>query len=108
MKKLAASIAMVCGFTGLSIAQTSLTYQKAPDAIEELLDAPPTPVVKPSPDGLALLVEQPQGFPSIAEVAQPRLRLAGIRVKPANNGPSRDLTVAVQLSLQSIAGGTVR
>jgi dipeptidyl aminopeptidase/acylaminoacyl peptidase len=108
MKTLAASIAMVCGFTGVSVAQTSLTYQKAPDAIEKLLDAPPTPVVKPSPDGLSLLVEQPQGFPSIAELAQPRLRLAGIRFNPANNGPSRDLTVAVQLSLQSITGGTAR
>ena len=108
MKTLAAVILLVCGFVGSSFAQAPLTYQKPPAAIEELLDAPLTPVVKPSPDGLLLLVEQPQSFPSIAEVAQPRYRLAGIRFNPANNGPSRDLSVAVQLSLQSMTGGTAQ
>jgi dipeptidyl aminopeptidase/acylaminoacyl peptidase len=108
MKILAAAMWLVCGFAGLSLAQTPLTYQKAPAAIEEVLDAPVTPVVKPSPDGLLILVEQPQGFPSIAEVAQPRYRLAGIRFNPANNGLSRDLSVAVQLSLQPVTGGAAR
>src|SRR5271154_3450843 len=108
MKTLGAVILLVCGFLGLSFAQAPLTYQKPPAAIEELLDAPVTPVVKSSPDGLLLLVAQPQSFASIAEVAQPRYRLAGIRFNPANNGPSRDMSVAVRLSLQAMTGGTAQ
>jgi dipeptidyl aminopeptidase/acylaminoacyl peptidase len=108
MKIPAAAIWLTCSFSGLSFAQTPLAYQKAPAAIEELLDAPVTPVVRPSPDGQLLLVEQPQGFPTIADVAQPRYRLAGIRFNPANNGPSRDRMVAVQLSLQSGTGGSLK
>ena len=73
-------------------------------AIEELLDAPLTPLVKPSPDSSLLLVEQLQSFPSIAEVAQPRYRLAGIRFNPATNGPSREVTM-VKLWLQPVSGG---
>ena len=85
-------------------AQTALTYQKPPAAIEELLDAPLTPIVKPSPDRSLLLVQQLQSFPTIAEVAQPRYRLAGIRFNPASNGPSREMSI-VKLWLQRVAGG---
>lgn len=108
MKKLAAVFFSTCGFAGLSLAQAPLPYQKPPTAIEELLDAPATPTVTPAPDGRVLLVEQPQSFPSIAEVAQPRYRLAGIRFNPANNGPSRDRFVAVKLSLQPLTGGAAQ
>jgi hypothetical protein len=58
-----------------------LTYQKPSAAIEKLLNAPPTPVAKISFDHRMLLVEQPQTFPTIAEVAQPRL---DTYVKPLN------------------------
>jgi dipeptidyl aminopeptidase/acylaminoacyl peptidase len=104
MKILVASALLVSGLTSWAHAQTALTYQKPPAAIEELLDAPLTPVVKPSPDHSLLLVQQPQSFPTIAEVAQPRYRLAGIRFNPATNGPSREVSI-VKLALQPLAGG---
>ena len=104
MKILVASALLLSGLASGTQAQTALTYQKPPAAIEELLDAPLTPLVKPSPDSSLLLVEQLQSFPSIAEVAQPRYRLAGIRFNPATNGPSREVTM-VKLWLQPVAGG---
>ena len=71
-----------------AVAQTALTYQKPPAPIEQLLEAPPTPIVRLSPDRKTMLVEQPTTFPTIADVAQPRYRLAGIRFNPSSNGPS--------------------
>ncbi len=81
-----------------AMAQTALTYQKPPAPIEQLLEAPPTPVVRLSPDRKMMLVEQPATFPTIADVAQPRYRLAGIRFNPSSNGPSVErYDVALQL-----------
>jgi len=104
MKILVAGVLFLCGLANWTHAQTALTYQKPPAAIEQLLDAPLTPVVKLSPDRSLLLVQQPQSFPTIAEVAQPRYRLAGIRFNPATNGPSREVSI-VKLWLQPVAGG---
>jgi dipeptidyl aminopeptidase/acylaminoacyl peptidase len=84
-------------------AQNGLTYQKPPAPIEALLDAPPTPVVRVSPDHTTMLIEQPATFPTIADVAQPRYRLAGMRFNPATNGPSREVST-IRLSLQAIGG----
>jgi dipeptidyl aminopeptidase/acylaminoacyl peptidase len=104
MKAVVLGILSLCGFASGAAAQTTLTYQKPPAAIEELLDAPLTPVVKLSPDRSLLMVQQLQSFPTIAEVAQPRLRLAGIRFNPSTNGPSHEVSI-VKLWLLRIAGG---
>jgi dipeptidyl aminopeptidase/acylaminoacyl peptidase len=103
MKRTIATLLGVGWFAGAAPAQTALTYQKPPAGIEALLDAPRAPVVVVSPDHSTLVVEQPQTFPTIAEVAQPRYRLAGIRFNPATNGPSREVSV-VDMWLQPING----
>jgi dipeptidyl aminopeptidase/acylaminoacyl peptidase len=104
MKILVAGVLSLCGLASWAAAQTALTYQKPPAAIEELLDAPVTPFAGVSPDRALLLVGQPQTFPTIADVAQPRYRLAGIRFNPATNGPSREVSI-VKVWLQRVAGG---
>jgi dipeptidyl aminopeptidase/acylaminoacyl peptidase len=86
-------------------AQTAIPYQKPPAAIEQLLDAPPTPAVSLSPDRTTLLIAQPQTFPTIAEVAQPRYRLAGLRLAPATATPSA-ASYNIGLRLQSISSTT--
>jgi dipeptidyl aminopeptidase/acylaminoacyl peptidase len=101
-----AAIPLLAGFS-LAHAQAVLTYQRAPAAIEALLDAPLTPVVHVAPDRSALLVEQPQSYPTIADVAQPRYRLAGLRFNPATNGPSREVAT-VRMWLQAVEGGDPR
>src|SRR5215467_326278 len=66
--------------------QTAPHYQRAPKPIPEILDASPTPHVFTSPKSDYLLVADHLGNPPIGDLAQPMLRLAGIRINPATNG----------------------
>ena len=64
-------------------------YQVPPKVIADLVDTPPTPLPSlPFDKHIMMLLEQPT-LPSIAEISQPELRLAGIRINPRNNGLSR-------------------
>ncbi len=74
-------------------AQDKTGYQLPPEAIVSLIDAPQTPSVLLSPDNLTMLLLYRPGLPSIADLSQPELRLAGIRFDPATNGPSRGQSV---------------
>ncbi len=86
-------------------------YQQPPKAIVELVDVRPTPDVEISPgegsDSRWLLIEAISGLPSIADLAQPELRLAGLRFNPKTNGPSRGRYVTA-LSLKALPDGTER
>jgi dipeptidyl aminopeptidase/acylaminoacyl peptidase len=61
-------------------------YQKAPSPISEILSARPTPLVQVSPNGKWLLAADRLANPPISDLAQPMLRLAGLRINPATNG----------------------
>ncbi len=82
-------------------------YRTPSPALAAIVDAPTPPVAVLSPDRQWLLLLDRPEAPSIAELAQPELRLAGLRVNPATNGPSR-ATTYTGLSLQSLAGGPPR
>ncbi|MBP7569064.1 MAG: S9 family peptidase [Acidobacteria bacterium] len=79
-------------------------YQLPPKVIVDILDARPLPavIVSPSRQQLALL-DRPS-MPSIAELSQPMLRLAGTRINPATNGPQRSQGIT-GITLKSIADG---
>lgn len=62
-------------------------YQKPPEAIRRILEAPATPLVRLAPTGDRIVVAEPVRYPPIAELARPMLRLAGVRIDPANFGP---------------------
>ena len=89
-------------------AQTNLRYQQPPKAIVDLVDVRPTPAILLSPavKGQArwIVIEQRSGLPSIADLAQPELRLAGLRFNPRTNGPSRG-AYTTSLSLQALPHG---
>jgi dipeptidyl aminopeptidase/acylaminoacyl peptidase len=89
-------------------AQTDLKYQTPPKGVVELVDIRPTPNVEVSPRDKAgrqwLLIEMISGLPPIADLAQPELRLAGLRFNPKTNGPSRGRYVT-SLSLKSLPDG---
>jgi len=70
-------------------AQNNLGYQMPPKAIADLIDAPPTPAASLSPAENVMLLLGRASLPSIEEVAQEELRLAGIRINPRTNGSSR-------------------
>src|SRR5688572_24810159 len=82
-------------------------YRDPPAPIAQILDAPLTPAVSVSPDGKWLLLLERAGLPSIAEVAAPELRLAGARIDPVVNGPSR-VNYLTGLKLRSVDGNTER
>lgn len=82
----------------------ALPYQMPPAAIAALVDAPPTPSVSISPDRQWVALLELPGLPGIEEVAQPELRLAGLRINPRTNGPSR-VTHYNGIQLKRVEGG---
>jgi len=63
----------------------STRYLSPPADVVRILDAPPTPWILPSPDGRRLLFVEHAPMPSLADLARPVLRLAGLRIDPAWN-----------------------
>ena len=101
---------LVRTFCGVQ-AQTSLQYQKPPQAIIDLVDTRPTPNVDVSPKDTAgkqwLLIESYSGLPTVADLAQPELRLAGLRFNPRTNGPSRGRYIT-SLMVQALPHGEAK
>jgi len=64
-------------------------YKMPPKAIRDLVDAPLTPVVSISSDKKHILILERASLPSIEELSQTELRLAGLRINPRTNGRSR-------------------
>lgn len=59
-------------------------YAVPPDNLLKVLKAPPPPMPSVDPTGHRLLLVTSQTYPSIARVAQPYLKLAGVRLEPRN------------------------
>ncbi|HXK04515.1 MAG TPA: prolyl oligopeptidase family serine peptidase [Verrucomicrobiae bacterium] len=62
------------------------TYRKPSKAILDALNSPPTPALTFSPNNEFAMQGQPVRYPPIAELAQPMLRIAGMRINPKTNG----------------------
>ena len=73
-------------------------------ALAAIVDAPVSPTVSLSPDKQILLLLERPAVPPLAELAEPELRLAGLRLNPATNGPSRE-PYFTGLALKPLAGG---
>ena len=84
------SFAIVLGY-GADTPKTSVPakpiYRKPPRVITDILEspAPPTTLVSPTRD--RVLVIDSLRHPPISDLAQPMLRIAGLRINPATNGP---------------------
>ncbi|HEX6465569.1 MAG TPA: hypothetical protein VFZ98_14000, partial [Vicinamibacterales bacterium] len=62
-------------------------YMLPPKEIVDVFDAEPLPQAMVSPNHQVLALTSAHPHPSIAELAQPMLRLAGSRINPKTNGP---------------------
>ncbi len=82
-------------------------YQLPSAALQAVVDAPRPPTLSLSPrrDTAAMLQSPP--LPSIDEVAQPELKLAGLRINPATHSASR-FSFGNKLWLMNIADGSER
>lgn len=77
-------------FFGVLSAQQNLTYQRPPEEIAKIVEAPLTPAISISPDNTWMLLLERSDLPSIEELSRPELRIAGLRIDPNNSGQSRD------------------
>ncbi|GMQ31695.1 prolyl oligopeptidase family serine peptidase [Algoriphagus confluentis] len=68
---------------------SQIPYQTPPASIADLFNAPATPSVSFNKDGSMMMVLERSEAPSIEDLAQPELRIGGIRINPATSGPSR-------------------
>ena len=64
-------------------------YALPPRPIVDLFDAEFLPQTLVSPNHQVLALTKARAYPTIAELSQPMLRLAGSRVNPRTNGPHR-------------------
>src|SRR5262249_15318430 len=80
----------------LLVASATLQFGQTPDAprylqppkeIVDAFDSPPLPAAILSPSKQVLALSYRRAYPTIAELSQPILRLAGARVNPDTNGP---------------------
>jgi dipeptidyl aminopeptidase/acylaminoacyl peptidase len=83
----------------------STGYQLPPKVVVDILDAAPPPVTELSPTRDLIALLERASMPSIAELAQPVLRIGGRRINPRTNGPHRAIVFRT-ISLKSIAEGT--
>ncbi|MGG9962443.1 prolyl oligopeptidase family serine peptidase [Ferruginibacter sp. SUN106] len=70
-------------------AQDAIEYQTPPKEIYDLVMAKPTPGVNFNSKGQYMLVLDRSSMPSVEDLAQPELRIAGLRINPNNFSPSR-------------------
>lgn len=90
---------------GFSQTPENSRYLMPPKEIVDAFDAAPLPqaILSPSKQVMALTFRKAQ--PTIAELSQPMLRLAGQRVNPRNNGPHR-ATEIYAITFRKIADGS--
>ena len=109
-------LAIVTVFAGLLVTvgsvaagdgATKTSYGMPPIAIAGLIDAQVTPAVSVGPNGKMILIMHRPSLAPISEVAQPELRLAGIRINPRTNARARR-SYYTKLEIKSVSGNTKR
>jgi dipeptidyl aminopeptidase/acylaminoacyl peptidase len=104
VRGLVAALVLLCA---ADLASAQQAYRMPPQVVVDILDAPPPPATLASPDRTWLLLADRAAMPTIAELSQPMLRLAGDRINPATNGPFRAVNYTA-LRLEQVADGAVR
>ncbi|HKC83801.1 MAG TPA: S9 family peptidase, partial [bacterium] len=88
-------------------AWSETAYKLPPKEITRIIDTAPTPEVVVSPSRDAMLLADYEGYPPIAFVSQPMLRLAGLRIAPQTSSRQR-LRRFTGISIRSLDGSRAR
>jgi dipeptidyl aminopeptidase/acylaminoacyl peptidase len=87
MRKL---LLLLLGFPCLiSYAQDAISYQTPPRVIMDLALAKPTPQISVDKKGEWMLIIERNSYPTVEELGQPEVRVAGMRINPNNFSLSR-------------------
>lgn len=73
-------------FLAATLEASAEPYQKPPAAVLDVLHAPLPPNAFVDPTHQRMILATPVRYPPISDLAQPMLRLAGVRVTTKNNG----------------------
>lgn len=79
-------------------------YSLPPKDIADMLLAKAPPAVSVDDKGKWMLLSESNSYPSVEELAQPELKIAGMRINPANYAPSRQNFIN-NIYLKEVAGG---
>lgn len=109
MKKIAVRLAVLCAVWLVvgPAGSAQEPYKLPPKEVIDIVDAPPTPMVSMSPAGDVMALIERESMPSIAYLAEPILRIAGMRITPALNS-RQVLSFSTGLSLEDMKTGQVR
>jgi dipeptidyl aminopeptidase/acylaminoacyl peptidase len=88
----------------LTLVFLAATYLLPPKEVIEAFDAKPLPEAILSPSRKVLALTERRAQPTITELAQPMLRLAGERINPKTSGPQRTRLIYA-ITLETIADG---
>src|SRR4051794_15191772 len=80
-------------------------YRQPSKAILDTLNSPPTPTLTVNPARTYAMQGRAVRYPPIAELAQPMLRIAGMRINPKTNG-LHNTVFNSSLTLRKIPEGT--
>src|SRR5215813_5333776 len=101
----AALFAVTVAIIGLGQTADAPRYQLPPKAVIDAFDAQPLPAAILSPTKQSLAITYRRANPTIAELSQPILRLAGARVNPNANGPQRTANIYA-ITIKKISDGS--
>ena len=83
-------------------------YKLPPKEVVDIVTAPPTPRVSINPTGEFMVLAEYEAIPSIAYMAQPLLRIAGMRITSKNNS-RQQTTFYTNLTIKNLKdGSTIR
>lgn len=91
-------------FASFLFGQDEQGYQTPPKDIMDLVLSKPTPSVSVDKKGEWMLLQERSPLASVEELAQPELRIAGLRINPNNFGPSRSV-YSIDFKLKNIKNG---
>jgi len=102
MKKIIVLVLISVSYAGHC--QDAPAYQRPPEEIAKLVEAPLTPFVNISPDKQWMLLLERSDYPTIEQLSRPELRIGGLRINPENFGPSRS-NYTIGLKVKRLADG---
>jgi dipeptidyl aminopeptidase/acylaminoacyl peptidase len=101
-------IVMLClvVLAGVGVLWAQEKYEKPAGEILKVLNAQPAPATILSPTSDWLILAQRPAYPSISDLAEPMLRLAGVRINPNTNSERSYIMYFVGLTLKKLSDGS--
>ena len=107
MKKQILLFSLIATFLLANYLPAQEPYKLPPKEVIDILDASPPPRALLSPTGDQILFAEYETMPTISYLAQPILRLAGLRIAPKTNS-RQQITFYTGLSIKTLKDGSTR